>query len=329
MSAFEHMLKLHLVSYKFVCMYHNWNFHCILCSGDAFSALMLLVGRQEGNLAWKNWVVRCWRGYLSGARCRLCIWPSWCHCHSLSLASVKSSRLVLPFWYRLTRVVPDEGPLNGFVVCCCCYCVVVCVFLDVRASLRSQSIWRSTLRTFWPWHWWTCRVSQRFRSAISRTILKSRCVRCACGTSATLTPSSSPSLQPTPILQPPKPSSWPRKWTRMVSNVELFHYKLKVAHTWLPSVGFQNWYIPVLCSQPADDVSHKPSGRLPLLSTRPAVTSATLKRDATNFAAWCMMSLNSLPKTVIRPTGELWRCAVDRGHGGATTRQPSPAMRTW
>ena len=37
---------------------------------------------------------------------------------SLSLASVKS-RLVLPFWYRLTRVVPDKGPLNG--VCVCCY----------------------------------------------------------------------------------------------------------------------------------------------------------------------------------------------------------------
>ena len=41
-----------------------------------------------------------------------CIWPSWCHCHSLSLASVKS-RLVLPFWYRLTQVVLDKGPLNG------------------------------------------------------------------------------------------------------------------------------------------------------------------------------------------------------------------------
>ena len=40
-----------------------------------------------------------------------CMWPSWCHCHSLSLASVKS-RLVLPFWYRLTQVVPDKGPLN-------------------------------------------------------------------------------------------------------------------------------------------------------------------------------------------------------------------------
>jgi len=44
--------------------------------------------------------------------------------------------------------------------------------------------------------------------------------------------------------------------------------------------------IPVLGSQPAGDVSHKPAGRLPLLSARPAVTLATLKRAATNFAAW-------------------------------------------
>ena len=44
--------------------------------------------------------------------------------------------------------------------------------------------------------------------------------------------------------------------------------------------------IPVLGSQPAGDVSHKPGGRLPLLSVRPAVTPATLKIAATNFAAW-------------------------------------------
>jgi len=44
--------------------------------------------------------------------------------------------------------------------------------------------------------------------------------------------------------------------------------------------------IPVLGSQPAGDVSHKPGGRLPLLSARPAVTRATLNRTATNFAAW-------------------------------------------
>jgi len=43
--------------------------------------------------------------------------------------------------------------------------------------------------------------------------------------------------------------------------------------------------IPVLGSQPAGDESHKPGGRLPLLSARPAVTIATLKRAAINFAA--------------------------------------------
>jgi len=39
--------------------------------------------------------------------------------------------------------------------------------------------------------------------------------------------------------------------------------------------------MPVLDGQPAGDVSHKPGGRLPLLSARPAVTLETLKRAAT------------------------------------------------
>jgi len=43
--------------------------------------------------------------------------------------------------------------------------------------------------------------------------------------------------------------------------------------------------ILVLGSQPAGNVSHKPGGRLPFLSARPAVTLATLKRAATSFAA--------------------------------------------
>jgi len=46
----------------------------------AFSAMTLLVERQEGHPA----------------------------CKKLSGASVKS-RLVLPFWYRLTWVVPEKG----------------------------------------------------------------------------------------------------------------------------------------------------------------------------------------------------------------------------
>ena len=55
----------------------------------------------------------CWRGYLSGARCRLAYVPADTTA-THSLASVKS-RLVLPFWYRLTWVVLKKGPLYGCV----------------------------------------------------------------------------------------------------------------------------------------------------------------------------------------------------------------------
>jgi len=57
------------------------------------------------------------------SKVQTCIWPSWCNCHSLSLASVKS-RLVLPYWYRLTRIVPDNEPLNK--------CVCVCLSFSMR-----------------------------------------------------------------------------------------------------------------------------------------------------------------------------------------------------
>ena len=80
----------------------------------AFSALTLLVGRQEVHLACKKLSggVLPWLSVWSEVQ--TCICTSWCHCHSLSLASVKS-RLVLPFWYRLTWVVLEKGLLNGCV----------------------------------------------------------------------------------------------------------------------------------------------------------------------------------------------------------------------
>jgi len=42
----------------------------------AFSALTLLVVWQEEHSVCKNWVVGWWRGYLSGARCRLVYGPA-------------------------------------------------------------------------------------------------------------------------------------------------------------------------------------------------------------------------------------------------------------
>ena len=81
----------------------------------AFSASTLLVGRQEGHLACKQLSGGVLTWLSDRSEVQTCIWPRGCHCHSLSLASVKS-RLVFPFWYRPTRVVPNKGPLN---VCVC------------------------------------------------------------------------------------------------------------------------------------------------------------------------------------------------------------------
>jgi len=58
----------------------------------AFSALTLLVGRQEGHPACKKRVVGCWHRYLSEAMCRLAYGPADATA-THSLASVKS-RLV-------------------------------------------------------------------------------------------------------------------------------------------------------------------------------------------------------------------------------------------
>ena len=96
---------------------------------------------------------RCWLGGRKGIRpvkklsggalawlsiwseMQTCIWSSWCHCHALSLASVES-RLVLPFWYRLTRVVPEKGPLNG----CVCVGLVEKVMPNTSAKFFKKTM---------------------------------------------------------------------------------------------------------------------------------------------------------------------------------------------
>jgi len=96
--------------------------------------LTLLVGRQEGLPACKKlWVVGCW------SEVQTCM-PSWCHFHSLSLASVKS-RMFLPFWYRLTWVVPEKRPLSVFV--CVHACVRVCVcWYKMLQTLSLLKLWQ-------------------------------------------------------------------------------------------------------------------------------------------------------------------------------------------
>jgi len=112
-------LRYYVHGYFYVCMSYSRLFLCLYVLMTAFSVLTLLVGWQKRHPACKK--------LSGGVLARLSVWsevqtytwPSWCQCHSLSLASVKS-RLVLPFWYWLTLVVPDKGPLNGCVLLCVC-----------------------------------------------------------------------------------------------------------------------------------------------------------------------------------------------------------------
>ena len=93
-----------------------------VCS--AFSALMLLVGRQEE--WWGVDVVICLQ---RGADCLRIVQLLPLHPETQSSLASFKSRLVLPFWYQLTQVVLETRPLNGcslymsthsFALCWCC-----------------------------------------------------------------------------------------------------------------------------------------------------------------------------------------------------------------
>ena len=101
------------------------------------------LGDRKGIWPVKNWVVG--RGVLAWlsvcSKVQTCIWPSWCHCHSLSLASVKS-RLVSPLWSRLTQVVPEKWPLNARV-CVLYMCFVSLSYLFICVSAVYRWIFRA------------------------------------------------------------------------------------------------------------------------------------------------------------------------------------------
>ena len=77
--------------------------------------MTLLVGCWEEHPPCKDCVMRCWCGYLSGARCRLFAYvlaDATASKITSSLASFKST-LKLPFRYQLTQAVLEKRLLNG------------------------------------------------------------------------------------------------------------------------------------------------------------------------------------------------------------------------
>jgi len=85
---------------------------------------MLLVGRQEGH---PHPACKKLRGgmlaWLSGMRCRIAL-PLTFSCSSKSRLVLPF--LVLPFWYLLTRVVPDKFQKSSKSIVCVCV-VYMCV----------------------------------------------------------------------------------------------------------------------------------------------------------------------------------------------------------
>ena len=151
----SHLLVSILLASFFCKIYIMWLFTL------AFSAVTLLVGQQEGYPACKilSGVVLAWFSVWSEVQ--TCIRPSWCHCHWLSLASIKS-RLVLPFWYRLTWVVPDKGPLNG------CVCVIVHTF----CSYEPNCMYGQTVCTAKLYAWPNCKLLTSFSLLVGNNCMK-------------------------------------------------------------------------------------------------------------------------------------------------------------
>ena len=105
----------------------------LITGSSAFSAATLLVGWQEMHLACKNRVVECWHDYLSAARCRLA-YTAQLMPLPLTASCFSKIQMSLPFWYRLTWVVPDTGLLNG------------CVYWQQCMVNKHEHICRSLLR---------------------------------------------------------------------------------------------------------------------------------------------------------------------------------------
>ena len=49
----------------------------------------------------------------------------------LTVSCFSEIQIGLPFWYRLTRVVPEKGPLNG----CVCVCVETWLNYTIHANM--------------------------------------------------------------------------------------------------------------------------------------------------------------------------------------------------
>jgi len=93
-------------------------FYTFAFSAFAFSALTLLIGRQEEHPACKklNNEALAWLSICSEVQ-MICIQSSRCHCHPVIPDFIKIHK-VSPFWCRSTQVVLEKRSLMGVCLSC-------------------------------------------------------------------------------------------------------------------------------------------------------------------------------------------------------------------
>jgi len=131
-----------------------WECHifsvCSAFSGKCFSVCLQCfdlpsvlwrcwLGGKKGIRPVKNIrVVWCWCGCLSGARCRLALWPSWCHCHPLSCFS----KIQIGFTFLVLAHLGSPGQRAVKRVCVCVVpSVLWCCWLGGRKGIRPVKNW--------------------------------------------------------------------------------------------------------------------------------------------------------------------------------------------
>ena len=100
----------------------------------AFGALTLLVGGRKGIRPVKNWVVGCWRGYLSGARCRLAYMAQLMPL-PLTVSCFNKIQIVFTFLVPAHPASPRERAVKRL-----CVCVCVCVCVKKSTVSNSQNV---------------------------------------------------------------------------------------------------------------------------------------------------------------------------------------------
>ena len=130
MLIFQHVFRI----------YSSWVWHCLEC----FDTIGWTSERASG--LQKNWVMRCWSGYLSGSKCKWFEYrSSWCHCDP-GISCLTKTWNGLPFWCRIIQVFLEKRPLNER--CCRCEFSIMTTIKSFH-DINSEKIQMSRYQIHW------------------------------------------------------------------------------------------------------------------------------------------------------------------------------------